>query len=676
MARVTSIRSSLLINLVLVVLLLGAAIFTMMALGSRRAIRGLTGTLIEQTSLRTEAKLKTLFEPLRRQVRALRDFGVSGLLDIDDPNGLRQQFTPLLREFPWSSAIFVADEHGREYLLRSEAEVWTSRQIRRDEWGDRALFYEWSPEAPEPEERQEALDYDPRTRPWYQGAVALLESAEQPADRAAVYWTEPYSFFSTGEPGITAAVAFRDPSGVVRVVGIDLSLTEISRFTSSIVLLDDGRVFVLDDQGRMLGVPRPADRALTDEEVKSLFLKRPEAMGTQAAQDAADRLLNNPANWGRPIRLVSEGEAWWGQLTPFDLAADRQVLIGVAVGEDDILGQLKQQRLWVIAITLVVLTLAIWRAVRMAHGYSQPIEELVEESQRISTGDLEPGPPIATSIAEVQHLAQAHDRMRDGLKTLLKLERDLQLARQIQESTLPEKLPVLSGFDLSAWSQPADETGGDSYDVIGLQTATDDSGLVITEETAERAVLMLADATGHGIGPALSVTQLRAMLRMAVRLDSDLAGLVTNVNLQLCADLPTGRFITAWFGLLDSTDHTLTAFSAGQAPLLHFISAADRFEVLDSDAVPLGLFPAISVQQPEPRSLGQGDIFAVLSDGLYEALNPEDEEQGVERITAVIHRYRQDSAAEILQQISRATDEFTHGAPLDDDRMIVIIKRV
>ena len=85
----------------------------------------------------------------------------------------------------------------------------------------------------------------------------------------------------------------------------------------------------------------------------------------------------------------------------------------------------------------------------------------------------------------------------------MRLERDLQIARQIQQGTFPDALPAIGGFDLVAWSEPADETGGDTYDVIG--------------RSAGSVLFLLADATGHGIGPALSVTQVRAMLRNGPR---------------------------------------------------------------------------------------------------------------------------------------------------------------
>jgi len=304
------------------------------------------------------------------------------------------------------------------------------------------------------------------------------------------------------------------------------------------------------------------------------------------------------------------------------------------------------------------------------------VEQLVAESKRISTGDLESGEPIDTDVAEVRQLARAHDKMRAGLKTLLKIEHDLRIARSIQESTFPESLPGLDGFEIAAWNEPADETGGDTYDVIGVHGASIGDKIVVTDEKVRRAVLLLADATGHGIGPALSVTQVRAMLRIAVRASLGLADIATYLNQQLCADLPDGRFVTCWLGELSSAGHSLTAISAGQGPLVLYRRAHDRFELPDTTTQPFGLLDLGPIEAPPPTELEPGDIYAVLSDGIFEATDPSGEEFGLERVQRVLREHRQETAEGILDQLRQAEAAFSQGAPAADDRTILLIKRV
>ncbi len=126
---------------------------------------------------------------------------------------------------------------------------------------------------------------------------------------------------------------------------------------------------------------------------------------------------------------------------------------------------------------------------------------------------------------------------------------------------------------------------------------------------------MLGDATGHGIAPALSVTQMHAMLRMAPRLGADLETAFAQLNDQLADTLPDGRFITAFIGLLDPVNHRLHYVCAGQGPVLHRRAADGQFESLPPTSFPLG---AMRLPGPRPAStleLQPGDLLLLVSDG-------------------------------------------------------------
>jgi serine phosphatase RsbU (regulator of sigma subunit) len=675
--RTVTIRRNLLTNLIIIVVLLGVGILAMSLLSGRRAMRRFSQALIGQTFQRTDVQLHNFFDPVVRQLETLRSWAEAGMLDFENPEQTLQLLAPAMREYPWITSSMVADETGREQMLMRRDRTWRGRQTRRDEWGELVRWSDWTDDDPQVDVSEERLGYDPRLRPWFQGAAASMESeVSSETDRISeIHWTEPYIFFTTKEPGMTASVALRGPDSKLWVVGLDVLLTDISRFTRGVELQGRGKVFVLADDGRLIGLPRGESVDGADGWKQSL-LKRPEELDTPLARDAARALPARDERLGVPTRFVSQGEAWWGLVAAFALSADRGLFIGIAVPEADLIGELNRQRLWIVVLTMAALGLAVGRAVMLARRYSRPIEGLVQESERIATGELEPGDPIESSVTEVQRLAQAHDKMREGLKTLLKIERDLQLARRIQQNTFPKRLPELPGFELDAWSEPADETGGDTYDVIGVSSASISDQIILTDENAGRAVLLLADATGHGIGPALSVTQVRAMLRIAVRMTANLTEIVSQMNEQLCADLPAGRFITAWLGGLDAADHTLTSISAGQAPLLRYAAEPDQFEVLQADATPMGLFGQMQIDEPRRFAMSPGDVFAVISDGIFESADPGGEEFGMDRAMEVIRRNRDATASEILSRIRDAVEEFTRGAPAADDRTIIMIKRV
>ncbi len=264
---------------------------------------------------------------------------------------------------------------------------------------------------------------------------------------------------------------------------------------------------------------------------------------------------------------------------------------------------------------------------------------------------------------------------RKTRESLLQIERDLQVARMIQRSTFPRRLPALPGFEIDAWSEPAEQTAGDTYDVIGYQG--DARGVQqLSDENADHAILLLADATGHGIGPALSVTQVRAMLRMAVRMQLDLVRIATHMNEQLCADLPGGRFVTTWLGDVDAAKGTLTSLSAGQAPILRYHAGRDAFDVLPADTMPLGVLSPLEVRLGDPIRMSPGDIVAVISDGLLEATDATGQQFGVERTMQVIAASRDRHPTGIRTALRQAVAEFTGSAPAADDRTAIIIKRV
>ena len=178
-----------------------------------------------------------------------------------------------------------------------------------------------------------------------------------------------------------------------------------------------------------------------------------------------------------------------------------------------------------------------------------------------------------------------------------------------------------------------------------------------------------------GVGPALAVTQLRAMLRMAARIGAQVPAVATHMNHQLYDDLPTGKFITAWIGELNVADRTLLSFSAGQGPLLRYDAARDAFEKLHGDMLPFGVVSELEITMAPPLVLGEGDIFAAVSDGIFEATDVRGEEFSAARTIDVIHACREGSAQDILAGMKEAVAAFCRDVAAADDRTAIIIKR-
>lgn len=285
------------------------------------------------------------------------------------------------------------------------------------------------------------------------------------------------------------------------------------------------------------------------------------------------------------------------------------------------------------------------------------------------SGDEQLASGIAAHAAVALRRAQL---IQDHMDKLM-LQQELSVAREIQESSYPKDLPSHPNFDIWCHSTPAEECGGDAYDAFPM------AGDVFArpDEVADKAFFLLADATGHGVGPALSSMQTRGMLRVAARLGQRIGPIAREINAQLTDDLPPGRFVTAWFGILDFTTGSIECFSAGQGPVCVYRCVDDSFEVIDSDAAPLGIpIPGVDYEATRTLNLNPGDILVLVTDGYYEAKSPQGALWNEEGVFDVVRRMRARTCREIVDELDRCALAFAGAANTDDDRTAIIIKRL
>jgi phosphoserine phosphatase len=266
------------------------------------------------------------------------------------------------------------------------------------------------------------------------------------------------------------------------------------------------------------------------------------------------------------------------------------------------------------------------------------------------------GPALAAQAA----VAIQHSYMTDELLANAVLSQEVAVARDIQMSTLPDTMPEVPGYDLHGHFQPTDHTGGDLYDLVVLNG---------------RLFMLLGDATGHGFGPALSATQMQAMLRVSFRHGSDLDHAYMHVNNQLAEDLPDDRFITAFMGFLDPATHVVNYHSGGQGPILHFRAADETCDWYQPTNFPVGIMEIDSRQESANLKLEPGDILALISDGVYEYSNTEGEQFGEDRVAGVFKDHHRLPMAELTEQLIQAVKAFAKTAPQEDDITLVLVRR-
>ena len=244
---------------------------------------------------------------------------------------------------------------------------------------------------------------------------------------------------------------------------------------------------------------------------------------------------------------------------------------------------------------------------------------------------------------------------------LEQINHDLGIARSIQQGLLPAHPPELDQFDIAGWNQPADQTGGDYFDWQVLPDG--------------QVAISVADATGHGIGPALISALCRAYARASFLSDQNNGHVLERLNFLLTSDLADDRFVTFAVIFLNPMTAEVKVLSAGHGPILWYRRAANKLENFEAQGIPLGMIPGMSYEESWQTCLEAGDMIVVVTDGVYEWENPESEEFGLERLKETIREARDGSANEIIERLYTAVKDFSQGTKQKDDLTVVVLKR-
>jgi phosphoserine phosphatase len=267
---------------------------------------------------------------------------------------------------------------------------------------------------------------------------------------------------------------------------------------------------------------------------------------------------------------------------------------------------------------------------------------------------------VARTLAAQCAVAIQRTQLTEALLVKERLDEEVSLAREIQMSTLPTEMPEVQGYDVHGAFRPADHAGGDLFDLVILDG---------------KLFMLLGDSTGHGFGPALSATQMQAMLRVAFRCGANLDEAYRHVNDQMAEDLPDDRFVTAFMGFLYPETHEVRFHSGGQGPILHFCFSSMTCEWHKPTTFPVGILEMDAPEAASSLVLAPGDVLVVLSDGVYEYVNNEGAHFGEDRVATLMKYHHDLPMADLCKQIFSALEEFGEGAAQTDDISMVVVKR-
>ncbi len=269
---------------------------------------------------------------------------------------------------------------------------------------------------------------------------------------------------------------------------------------------------------------------------------------------------------------------------------------------------------------------------------------------------------IAKAFSEITH------KFRDSQKNLAdqeRLQKEMQVAQEIQQTLLPMEFPELEGYQLSAFYEAAKEVGGDYYDFVEVDKDT--LGIAV------------ADVSGKGVPGSLVMTMIRTALRTEARGLKDAAEVLSRVNAFVANDIKKGMFVTVFYLIIDSKKRRLNYASAGHNPMILYRGSTEKTYYLNPKGFPIGVqLPDKdyfkNYIQSDTIQLTKDDILLLYTDGITEAMNSRRELFGEERLQHVLREHGDLSANQFVEKLKDSIYSFTEGAPQYDDITLVTIK--
>ncbi len=264
-----------------------------------------------------------------------------------------------------------------------------------------------------------------------------------------------------------------------------------------------------------------------------------------------------------------------------------------------------------------------------------------------------------TQISQRRFLSiwrREHARQRERLR----MREEIEYARKIQLSMLPQRGPEVDWLDLAAASLPATEVGGDYYEYFPI--------------SGSQLVLVIGDVAGHGLASGLLLSGVRSCLYLLEEYLAAPVEILERLNHMVRRTTDKRTYMTLLFAVLDREEDTLTVVSAGHPPVLHYGVLPRSFDEVGRGAPPLGTFLEARYE-PERRSIVSGDLLVFYTDGLVEARNARDQEYGDERLKRAVARAAASrTAREVRDAVLGDLSNFKGDEEQADDITLVVMR--
>lgn len=523
-----------------------------------------------------------------------------------------------------------------------------------------------------PWESPDLKGFDPRQREWFTGAKKS----------PGVYWSAPYvDSFGHGLI-VTSSKAVSTPDGTWVIAG-DVKVDVINSAFMNRTLKGKGYAVLMDSQGNIISRPDMSSgnyswkQPFPQENVFSSPDPALVAVGRNmtAGKTGVERVWFGgqesfvayapvtSVNWSVALSLpVQEVTA------PIDQTRAGIVESGI-VAEEEIIRKSQQVMVLFSLLFCILLVIVIILAVNLSKIITRPVDTLKRAALALGHGDLDHRVDLQTGD-EFEDLADSFNHMAADLKQNIedlrrttaekeRYAREMEIAREIQNTFLPESVPDIPGFAICATTIPAMEIGGDLYDFIRIPDS--------------RWGFVIGDVSGKGVSAALYMALCRTQIHTCGGELVSPSDAIRKANRLIFDEGRSSMFITVFYAVLDPAKMTLSWVNAGHNPPLLLRGKDPEVRMLEGRGIALGVIDDVNIPE-RTAPVEHGDLILLYTDGVTEAFNTADEYYGEERMIAVMSRNRHRPAEEIKDVLLEDIRQFTGTAPQSDDITFILIK--
>lgn len=516
--------------------------------------------------------------------------------------------------------------------------------------------------------------FDPRVRGWY-------KNAKKSGD---ISWSDPYiDVVGHGLMVTCSKPVYTAGDDLSWVIGADVTIETINREIINTQIGELGYALLIDNKGNVVARPglSSGDKRWDESfETENLLLS-----DNLELREIAENMTAGNAGIARcsfeggekyiayaPITCTN-----WsvGIVMPVEeiiapaLTTKGEIIAATQDTGEHINRQIDNMKNVFIGIFIALFLVVSGLSFLLSRVITNPIVALKKGSEAIGGGNLDYKVDVKTGD-EIEDFANSFNKMASDLKEYMeelrrttaekeRMSKELEIAKGIQQSFLPESTPEIEGIGLAAVNLPAREVGGDFYDFIPI--------------TEDKWGLAIADVSGKGVPAALFMALSRTLIRASTARNPTVANAIRQANKLIFEDSKSSMFVTLFYAIVDSKKMNLTYVNAGHNPPLLLRETSGEIVLLKAKGIALGVIEDVELQEVE-IGLGSDDLIVLYTDGVTEAINEKGEQFGQERLIMVIRDNCTLLAKDIIEHVQNEIMAFAGKQPQFDDITLMVLK--